>query len=252
VPQPVEVPEDNAPPQVEDEAKGVVRLLLAGHFKGVADVRLRMNFFEEIQTRQSAAVAPVVEETLPDLLAAVDSAVQSIQGDPALTEDQSLELSNLKDTFVDETESIRGAFLGGNASSPEGFLSSLRVAIDGFVHNLGLLLGSQSSADAGATEVTAGAPTGETESPDETITQSPEGDLTETEAPPAGDLEPATPPPAPADMLASLSDTLTAWLDELSAALADASVLPPLSPAQGNGVAYQKFLSMYQEMQDLG
>ena len=44
-----------APPQVENQAvqddekvKGVIRLLQEGHFKGVADVRLRINFFDEL------------------------------------------------------------------------------------------------------------------------------------------------------------------------------------------------------------
>jgi hypothetical protein len=31
-----------------DEARGVIRLLEAGHFKGVADIRLRINFAEEL------------------------------------------------------------------------------------------------------------------------------------------------------------------------------------------------------------
>lgn len=31
-----------------DETRGVIRLLEAGHFKGVADIRLRINFVEEL------------------------------------------------------------------------------------------------------------------------------------------------------------------------------------------------------------
>jgi hypothetical protein len=31
-----------------DQERGVVRLLMDGHFKGVADVRLRLNFFEQL------------------------------------------------------------------------------------------------------------------------------------------------------------------------------------------------------------
>ena len=40
--------EKPAPEEETREARGVIRLLQEGHFKGVADVRLRINFFEEL------------------------------------------------------------------------------------------------------------------------------------------------------------------------------------------------------------
>jgi len=40
---------EEPPPEEESrEARGVIRLLREGHFKGVADVRLRINFIEEL------------------------------------------------------------------------------------------------------------------------------------------------------------------------------------------------------------
>ena len=48
-------PVANAPtttPEEKPDGKGVLRLLEAGHFKGVADLRLRMNFAEELESRE--------------------------------------------------------------------------------------------------------------------------------------------------------------------------------------------------------
>ena len=42
--------------QESDAEKGVLRNLLAGHFKGVSDVRLRINFFEELAAIEAAEV----------------------------------------------------------------------------------------------------------------------------------------------------------------------------------------------------
>ena len=42
------VVDEPAPEEEAREARGVIRLLQEGHFKGVADVRLRINFFEEL------------------------------------------------------------------------------------------------------------------------------------------------------------------------------------------------------------
>jgi len=47
--------------QEDSRAKGVLRLLQEGHFKGVADVRLRINFHEELTAIAHENLVPVVE-----------------------------------------------------------------------------------------------------------------------------------------------------------------------------------------------
>ena len=50
----------------EDGAKGVLRLLQEGHFKGVADVRLRINFHDELAAIEQAHLrASAQENTVP-------------------------------------------------------------------------------------------------------------------------------------------------------------------------------------------
>jgi PAS domain S-box-containing protein len=58
-----------------DEGAGVLRLLEAGHFKGVADVRLRINFFEELSARASAAAAPAVRTEAAGLIDTMNSRI---------------------------------------------------------------------------------------------------------------------------------------------------------------------------------
>ncbi len=51
--------EPPAPHSTTDEkVRGVIRLLQDGHFKGVADVRLRLNNFDELSAESLSAVTP--------------------------------------------------------------------------------------------------------------------------------------------------------------------------------------------------
>ncbi|HKQ49560.1 MAG TPA: hypothetical protein VJZ71_15920 [Phycisphaerae bacterium] len=52
------LPPSPAPDSDEEEARGVVRLLQSGHFKGVADLRLRLNHFDELSHESLPAVEP--------------------------------------------------------------------------------------------------------------------------------------------------------------------------------------------------
>ena len=45
----------------ESESRGVMRLLEANHFRGVADVRLRINFFDELSAASESAASAVAE-----------------------------------------------------------------------------------------------------------------------------------------------------------------------------------------------
>ncbi len=45
----------------DEKIKDVVQLLQEGHFKGVADVRLRINFFEELSSIKVGEIQKVVD-----------------------------------------------------------------------------------------------------------------------------------------------------------------------------------------------
>ena len=60
----------------EDSPRGVIRLLLEGHFKGVADVRLRINFQDELADAGFQEAGPVVTEQVASLLEAVGATLR--------------------------------------------------------------------------------------------------------------------------------------------------------------------------------
>ena len=54
---------DESPP-----VKGVIRNLLEGHYKGVADIRLRINFHDELASLQQAEALQLTGEKTTDLV----------------------------------------------------------------------------------------------------------------------------------------------------------------------------------------
>ena len=59
-------------------ASGVLRLLQDGHFKGVADVRLRINFHEEIIAAQTETAKSAAQEALTDLSNSVNAQLEQL------------------------------------------------------------------------------------------------------------------------------------------------------------------------------
>ena len=72
--------------------RGVLRLLEAGHFKGVADVRLRINFHDELEARAA-------ERGREALGGATDALIDSVAGGvSSLVEAQSAQQQGTDDT----------------------------------------------------------------------------------------------------------------------------------------------------------
>jgi hypothetical protein len=66
------------PTNETSEVPGVLRLLQAGHFKGVADVRLRINFHAELAAIERTQAYSVVQQTAPDILGPVNESLQAL------------------------------------------------------------------------------------------------------------------------------------------------------------------------------
>ncbi len=64
----------------EDNVPGVIRLLEAGHFKGVADVRLRINFFDELSARSDASARSAFEQESGQLVQTVAAKIDELVG----------------------------------------------------------------------------------------------------------------------------------------------------------------------------
>ena len=222
---------EEAEGQDQDSARGVLRLLEQGHFKGVADVRLRINFAEQLAQRQTAATRQAGDEALTNLADLADSSITSLLDQPELSAEQQQAASDSHDALAAGIDAARQSLGDDGPIDASTILDAVSAALNTFLADLNALFEAPPD-----------------ESPDDS----------ETPAVDAGAIEaPAAAPDEPASAEAPSIDALLADLDaafaDASARLADAltstSLLPPLSAPTGNGGAYAKFVAIYEQMQ---
>lgn len=268
-----EIPESEATEQSKDgKADGVIRNLLEGHYnKGVADVRLRINHFEELAAIESAQLKALAEQEVTGLLGVVESGVNNILGSSDTftaqaasngegeTEpvNETLTVSGLHDEFVGAVNIFSEKFVLAETPSINDLVGGIENAFTDFVTFLsGLLVpteenptvvvegeGGQAGRSSGISmtgtqEPTASSPEGEQPAGVEIFGGEPEPPVVEV-LPQAGYIS----------LIDELSTAFEAAKDELIEALNGFQLLPELSEPRGNGVAYEKFLAIYNQMQ---
>ena len=251
-------PVNSKPPESDNqETKGVIRLLQEGHFKGVADVRLRINFFDELAGIEAGELKAAAEGQIDAVLGVVEAAAEpvAVVGEPAGDEGGSLQ--GLQDEFAAAVNDAKEEFMGAEIPSKDGLVGALNAAFGAFVEGLWELfgpgpevmeeeapLGEGEGAEAGAEGAAGG---GEQTSETQGVGEE-SGVLSE----PAPETAPA---PSTAEVLenyiAGLEAAFEATMGDLLGALDGVVVLPELSEPSGNGVAYDKFLAIYNEMRGL-
>jgi hypothetical protein len=202
-------------PQENDAEKGVLRNLLEGHFKGVSDVRLRINFFEELAAIEAAKVQTVAAEKVGGVLESIGGIVTDfVEGDNELTDKQITSVTELHDTFTKAA-----------GESQNELAADLTTAFDDFVKGLRDLFAPP------------------VKIPEETTIPETEDD---------GMTESSSTPELPWEtFLDNLQSAFTTTTDELTKAVTDLNILPELSEPNGNGVAYEKFLAIYNDLRGL-
>ncbi len=215
--------------------KGVLRLLQAGHFHGVADVRLRINFQDEIAAMEHRQFTQTAQQGLTDLQAAIDTQAAALLDNP--------ELEAASATGVNDALAAFDFTLAQHASETTGNTSALtdqiRADFDNLVSSLKTALGvdAESNPETSTDDVTVA----------EDIPESAPQMAASADGPPA-----ATPETAPATdyqtFIDDLISTFETKLQELETSLTDINVLPELSAPHGNGKAYDKFVAMYNDM----
>jgi hypothetical protein len=211
-PSPTEPQSDIQNTDDTEDGKGVLRLLQEGHFKGVSDVRLRINFFEQLKAIEAGKLQAVAEEKVNAVLESVGGVVNSFleAEENGLTQEQTAGVSKLQETFVQA--------VSGYTNEP---VTDLNNAFEEFVEALRNLF----------------TPSAQTEE---------ENTTTETESPDAP--EPELPWQT---FIEDLQSAFRAATNELTQAFAEVRILPELSEPNGNGVAYEKFLAVYNELRGL-
>ena len=217
------------------ETKGVIRNLLDGHFKGVSDVRLRINHFEELAAVENEELKAMAEEEVTGVLDIVDSEVNNILGSGELfavetaAEDETVTVLGLHQEFVDTVNQLNAEFRSADAPSTDTLISGIENAFAIFVESLQSLL----------------VPTVE----DDSSVDDGGGQETKTVETPAGEPEStaATGPDYPS-LIEEMDGSFETAMAELAEALNAIGVLPELSEPSGNGEAYEKFLAIYDQM----
>jgi hypothetical protein len=204
-PQPQEAPAVEGRQTEEDDGPGVLELLQQGHFKGVADVRLRINFADEIAALEQEQLQALTATETGSVAESIAGLVDSFVAENDLTDDQATGIAEAHTAF---TEALTTA---GQDPATE-----LTDAFAQFIERLQQLM-----------------PPPEPPEPADPGTDPPQ-----------------EPQPSPwQTLIDDLQAAFSTGLDALTTTLSQLEVLPPLSEPSGNGVAYDKFLAIYNQMQ---
>jgi len=201
-------------------AHGVLRLLQEGHFKGVADVRLRINFAEEIAALQADATGESAASVADTVLDPVNSVLEEFLAQDGLDE-------ALKGKIQDAAQAFREAV--------NGFFSAFDPAVDPRGSDLASAIEDAFQAFVDALKSLA-----------------PEDDAQEDPAVFAVQdtvsvLEADTPAPAElayGDFILKIEEAFASAISDLRDSFQSAQILPELSGPTGNGGAYAKFLEI--------
>lgn len=256
------------------DTKGVIQLLQEGHFKGTSDVRLRINFYEEIAAIETQQLQEVADEKIDGILDAINSILGTLipetESPPESNEDplpiantdlqpldtdgdgitdtyglpnsasepveeQPDEITRIQDIFTQTVTELKEDFLAAQTPSTDTLLEGIQSAFDQLLESLQAAL---------APPEEPAEPLPNTALPN-TIPNAPlpntDGEV--IEPPPEPDSAPETP-----SVIDELIAAFAAAMDELVNGFDGVNTLPPMSEPKGNGHAHQKFLAIYNEM----
>jgi len=230
-----------------DSVRGVIRLLQEGHFKGVADVRLRINFYDELVAAGLQEAGPAMTDKVMALLQTVNGQIEELTSSGILTEEQLAEVAELQSAFNGSVNAAVDDLLNSDDGSAETLEAALQAAFDLLLASLSSLLGTRSETHAEGLrqviEPMAVDPNGETVDPS---SEQPEGTAAADPPEDGGETTDAQ------QFIDQLVDAFAAAFNDIASVSATTTLLPELSGPTGNGVAYWRFLAIYNELRGLG
>ncbi len=223
----------------DGNASGVLRLLQEGHFRGVADVRLRINFADEIAAMEKEQTAQVAADGVTGLADLVNNRMESLTPENGIDEQTMTGIQAAADAFNLTLPQALSEYQNGSLSGSSELSARFQAGFDEFVSSVQAII---APAPEPGPEITEGATvfeTGELNLPMDAAVS-----VVDNEAPveetPSFDFQ---------AFIADLTEAFAAKLQELETTLDAVQVLPPLSEPHGNGGAYEKFLAIYNDMQ---
>ena len=227
----------------EDGQKGVIKNLLSGHFRGVSDIRLRINFQEEIAALEAANLSEATAAGVAEIAGTVANEIETFLATDGLDEETIASITGSLSAFVSGESTIATFSATEETAATGDAIAKLRSDFDALIEalNSALIVSEETTTEEtteaeGVIGFTAVTP--------------PDGELTTTEF---SVDEPATEEEVVIDgeaFIASLIESFESGMEALIASLAETSILPALSEPNGNGTAYDKFVAMYNELQE--
>lgn len=213
------IPVESRPAETE-ELPGVVRLLKQGHFKGVADLRLRIVHADKIAALESERLRADVTDISESLTSSISSTVAELAEAPDSIGAEQADAAVV--AFEDQISVAIDTSFASGAFEPEEIETTLQSAFQTLVDQLEL--GSK------ADDLT------------------PEG----IEFAIGSDALANEADKARRDFLAELREIFSVELSNILALAQSEMTLPPVSEPNGNGRAFDKFLAIYNTIQDSG
>lgn len=204
----------------QGKANGVLRLIQEDHFKGVADVRLRINFYEQLAALKDANQQAATQDAVSELANAVSEIVTQ-QG--ALPEDVSVAIGDFQNTLSD----LANAQDGGKTLTED-----VSNAFSDLATSLRDMLGLNEPATPAESD---------TESTESTNVLSTTDETGNTSAQ-------QTDNQAPAFDGAAFVTALESAFADFQTGLPTDTQTHEFTPPHGNGSAFDKFVSMYRDL----
>lgn len=216
-----------------DVLKGVVGLLQSGHFKGVAAVRLGINFHEQLSGLDRESARTRVEAAAASLDEQMAGALEAYPEDAS--EAQVQLASEAQETFSHAIRTAVEGFRSGDSGQDDA-LAGMQTAFDDMLTALEASFATTDPAtEDSAADDTADAliaATNEAGGGGQAAT----GDVVEDTV--AGTDE----------YLATLGQVFNSFLEGLQSDMDAINAIPEITPPKGNGAAFDKFMAMYREI----
>ena len=238
-----------------EKQPGVIRHLQEGHFKGVADVRLRIVHAERLAALQQGQTISSIAENAGALTTALSSIIADLDAETPVSDEAAGADEATAETTAAAADAL-GAFEesvaaavaeleNGDTTDIAEFRDLVQASFAALIEQLGL---NEPPVVAPADDTPVDGEAGE-------VAASPvtEGDVAEIDVL-AGDIEVTQTAEGEAtavdtrDYLAELTAAFQTSLDALLDTASE-SILPPISEPNGNGKAFDKFMAIYEGLQ---
>jgi len=228
--------------QDQEQEKGVIRLLREGHFQGVSDLRLRINFHEELQQTATREAQETWASGGQELVATLNGKIEEMVDTFAFSD----KVTVLTDNF----EQAISPLFSGATDGPFDATATMETMTTAFNGLIEALRAFEPTAveESPAVATAEGGATLDVlpETEEAAIAATTEGALTD---PLTGESSSAAPAPLPfTEALTNLQQWFDTEKATLETMLAATQSLPELSAPRGKGVAYERFLAIYESL----